>query len=89
MIPTCWALHPVLTCKAMRIDGVTYQLNWEEFTVGSSFFVPCLNDVEARDRIERKMRRLGYATINKLVIEDGVRGLRVWRVKRVQLKRNL
>lgn len=73
----------------MRIDGVTYQLNWDEFTVGSSFFVPCLNDVEARDRVDRKMRRLGYATISKLVIEDGVRGLRVWRVKRVQLKRNL
>ena len=85
----CWVSHPVLTCKAMRIDGVTYQLNWEEFTVGSSFFVPCLNDVEAQDRVDRKMWRLGYTTISKLVIEDGVRGLRVWRVKRVQSKRNL
>jgi hypothetical protein len=73
----------------MRIEGVTYQLDWGKFTVGSSFFVPCLNDEEARERIESKMKRLGYATINKLVIEDGVRGLRVWRVKRVQLKRNM
>jgi hypothetical protein len=78
-----------LTCKAMRVEGITYQLNWEEFTVGSSFFVPCLDDVAARDHIERKLRRLGYATIIKLVIEDGIRGLRVWRVKRVQYKGNL
>lgn len=89
MILTCWVLHQTSTRKAMQIDGVTYQLNWDEFTVGSSFFVPCLDDVKARERIEQKMKRLGYATITKLVIEDNIRGLRVWRVKRVQLKRNL
>jgi len=73
----------------MRIDGVVYELAWDKFRVGSSFFVPCLNDVEARECIERKMKRLGYATIIKLVIEDGVRGLRVWRTKRIQSQRNL
>jgi hypothetical protein len=72
----------------MKIDGVTYQLDWEKFSVGSSFFIPCLNDVEARDRIQRKMDRLGYTTIIKLVIEDEIRGLRVWRVNRLQFKRN-
>jgi len=66
----------------MRIEGINYELNWQEFTVGSSFFVPCLNDVKARERIETKMNRLGYAVIIKLVIEDGIRGLRVWRTKR-------
>ena len=73
----------------MKIDGVTYQLAWDKFRIGSSFFVPCLDDVKARERVEQKMKRLGYATIIKLVVEDGVRGLRVWRVKRVQSKRNL
>jgi hypothetical protein len=66
----------------MKIEGITYNLNWLEFSVGSSFFVPCLNDVEARELLERKMKRLKYATTIKLVIEDGVRGLRVWRIKR-------
>ena len=74
--------------KAMRIDGVTYQLDWSKFAVGSSFFVPCLDDVEGRERIQRKMNRLGYKTIIKLVIEDGVRGLRVWRINRLQFNRN-
>jgi hypothetical protein len=66
----------------MRIEGITYQLCWQDFTVGSSFFVPCLNDTAARKLIEFKMSRLGYAVIVKLVIEDGIRGLRVWRIKR-------
>jgi hypothetical protein len=66
----------------MKIEGITYNLNWLEFSVGSSFFIPCLNDAEARELLERKMKRLKYATTIKLVIEDGVRGLRVWRIKR-------
>jgi hypothetical protein len=66
----------------MRIEGINYELDWQEFTVGSSFFVPCLNDTKARERIEGKMNRLGYAVIVKLVIEDGIRGLRVWRTRR-------
>ena len=67
---------------------MTYQLDWEKFSIGSSFFIPCLNDVEGQEYIQRKMDRLGYTTIIKLVIEDGIRGLRVWRVNRLQFKRN-
>lgn len=66
----------------MRIEGIDYKLDWPKFRIGSSFFVPCLNDTDARQRIETKMNRLGYNTIIKLVIEDGIRGLRVWRIKR-------
>lgn len=66
----------------MVIDGIEYRINWPEFTVGSSFFVPCIHDEEARPRIEAKMRRLGYRVIIKVVIEDGIRGLRVWRASR-------
>jgi hypothetical protein len=66
----------------MRIEGINYNLHWPKFRIGTSFFVPCLNDTDARQRIEAKMFRLGYATIIKLVVEDGIRGLRVWRVKR-------
>lgn len=66
----------------MRIDGLHYQLNWRKFTVGSSFFIPCLDDVAGRERIERKMKRLNFNVIIKLVVEDGIRGLRVWRIKR-------
>jgi hypothetical protein len=68
--------------RKMRVEGLTYELDWQQFTVGSSFFVPCLNADKARKRIETKMDRLGFAIIIKLVTEDGVRGLRVWRTRR-------
>ena len=66
----------------MLVDGVYYSVNWMEFTVGSSFFVPCLRDAAAREYWERKMARLGYAVTIKVVIEDGIRGLRVWRIRK-------
>jgi hypothetical protein len=81
-MPTCLVLSQIRAQWVMRIEGINYELDWQEFTVGSSFFIPCLNDVKARERIETKMNRLGYAVIIKLVIEDGIRGLRVWRTKR-------
>lgn len=66
----------------MLIDGVEYQLNWSEFTVGSSFFIPCVRAELAQEIVRKKMLRLGYAVIIKLVIEDGIRGIRVWRTRR-------
>ena len=66
----------------MQIDGVEYSIDWENFTVGSSFFVPCIHDEDGRQRIERKMNRLGYKVLIKVVIEDDIRGLRVWRIPR-------
>ena len=81
-MPTCLVLSLTRLYRAMRIEGINYELDWQEFTVGSSFFIPCLDDAKARERIEGKMNRLGYAVIVKLVIEDGIRGLRIWRTKR-------
>lgn len=57
-------------------------MDWQEFTIGSSFFVPCVGVTAAKERIERKMARLGFAVIVKVVVEDNIRGLRVWRKKK-------
>jgi len=66
----------------MRIDGVDYAINWEDFTVGSSFFIPCVGVTAAKEAVERKMKRLNFNVIVKIVIEDNIRGIRVWRIKR-------
>ena len=66
----------------MRVDGITYELDWQEFTIGSSYFIPCDGVTAAKERIERKMARLGFAVIVKVVVEDNIRGLRVWRKKK-------
>jgi|TARA_R110000868_G_scaffold57830_1_gene178435 hypothetical protein len=66
----------------MKIDGVTYEIDWTEFRIGSSFFIPCVGVTTGKQLIERKMARLGFGVVVKIVIEDGVKGLRVWRKKK-------
>jgi hypothetical protein len=66
----------------MKIDGIIYTINWQEFTVGSSFFIPCLGVTAGKKLVEDKMKRLGFAVIVKIVIEDDIKGLRVWRRKK-------
>jgi hypothetical protein len=66
----------------MKVDGVTYEINWTEFRIGSSFFIPCVGVTAGKQLIERKMKRLGFGVVVKIVIEDNVKGLRVWRKKK-------
>lgn len=65
----------------MRINGVNYEIDWTKFKVGRSFFVPCLDATEAKSVVKATMERFGFEVKVKLVIEDGFRGLRIWRIK--------
>lgn len=65
----------------MRIHGISFNVNWEKFGVGYSFFIPCLDPEEARKQVKRTAKRLGFAIKTKVTIEENVKGLRVWRVK--------
>lgn len=64
----------------MKIETVSYQINWKKFRKGYSFFVPCINEKEARRTLAKVARRLRMDVISKVVVEEGVKGLRVWRV---------
>lgn len=64
----------------MRVEKVSYQVNWRKFKKGGSFFIPCLDPPEAKKEISLITQRLRYNTVTKVVIEEGVRGLRVWRI---------
>lgn len=64
----------------MKIETVSYQINWKKFRTGYSFFVPCINEKEARKTLDRVTNRLKIEVVSKVVIEDGIKGLRVWRV---------
>jgi hypothetical protein len=63
----------------MKIETVTYRLNWGKFRVGHSFFVPCIDHKEARKTIAQITKRLKIAVVTKVTIEEGIKGLRVWR----------
>lgn len=63
----------------MVIETVEYRINWKAFHPGYSFFIPCHQPYEARKIIRRTTNRLGFKIDTKVVICEGVRGLRVWR----------
>ena len=64
----------------MRIQGISYNVNWKNFKVGTSFFVPCLDEVAAKEEVLRVTKRLKMQVLIKIVIEEGVKGLRIWRI---------
>jgi len=63
----------------MKIETVTYRLNWGKFKKGHSFFVPCIDHAKARKTIAQITKRLKIAVVTKVTIEEGIKGLRVWR----------
>jgi hypothetical protein len=65
----------------MLIHRLSFRINWRKFVVGSSFFIPCLDVEEAQNQIKRTTKRLRYKIKTQLVIEQGIQGLRVWRIQ--------
>ena len=65
----------------MRVDGVSYNVDWARFKIGCSFFVLCLHAESAKASILEVVQRLEFGVVMRVVIEEGIRGLRVWRVK--------
>lgn len=64
----------------MRIEGVDYEVNWGAFRKGTSLFFPCLHVARARAQLMVVVKRLRLKVLVKPTVEDGIRGLRVWRM---------
>jgi hypothetical protein len=64
----------------MRIETLTYNINWGKFRVGYSFFIPCIDCSKAKKTIQVITKRQKINIIMRVVIEEGVRGIRIWRV---------
>jgi hypothetical protein len=64
----------------MRVENLSYNVNWKNFRVGYSIFIPCLNCAQAKKDIQQTTKRLKIDIITKITIEEGIRGLRIWRI---------
>lgn len=64
----------------MQIETVSYNVEWRRMHKGYSFFVPCINVKAARKTLKATAKRLDLDLVTKVVVQDGVKGLRVWRV---------
>jgi hypothetical protein len=64
----------------MKVEALTYNVNWRNFKRGHSFFIPCINTSAAKKDILAVVRKQKFDIVMKVVIEENVRGVRVWRV---------
>jgi hypothetical protein len=64
----------------LKVEKVQYLIIWKGFEKGASFFIPCLDPAKSKKVIVKETRKRKYTVTTKIVIEDDVRGIRVWRV---------
>jgi hypothetical protein len=64
----------------MYVEGVTYYINWQKFRPGTCLFIPCLNCTEAKRTVSEVTDRLQINVLMKTVVQEGVQGLRIWRM---------
>lgn len=65
----------------MKVHGISFEINWGKFKPGRTFFIPCLDLNAAKKEVTDVTKRLRYSVEMKGVIENGVKGLRVWRLE--------
>ena len=65
----------------MKVHGISFEIDWSKFKPGRTFFIPCLDLDAAKKEIEAVTKRLHYSVEMKGVVENGVKGLRVWRIE--------
>lgn len=64
----------------MLTNGTDYQIDWPNFKPGSSIFLPAIDTKAASEAVKREAKRLEFEYVLKVVVEDGVKGLRIWRL---------
>jgi hypothetical protein len=64
----------------MKIHTIKYEVEWDKFKPYSSFFIPALNWKQAKQIVKEECKKRGLLVVARLTIEDGIRGIRVWRV---------
>tara|TARA_R110000803_G_scaffold48541_4_gene100922 strand:+ start:6682 stop:6876 length:195 start_codon:yes stop_codon:yes gene_type:complete len=61
-------------------NGTNYQIDWPAFKPGTSIFIPAVDTKSALVAIKKESERLEFEYAHKIVVEDGVKGVRVWRL---------
>lgn len=64
----------------MLTNGVDYQIDWPAFKPGSSIFIPAIDTEAAIAAIKKESERLEFQYVHKVVVEEGIKGVRVWRL---------
>ena len=60
-------------------DGVRIIVKWDDLVVGASAFIPCVNTEEAMRQAAKILVGRDYKTEARVVVEDEILGVRIWR----------
>ena len=63
-----------------KIHNLPVVVLWSEFHPGASFFIPCINRKQMQKFVQSEAARLRFTVMCKQVVENGMYGLRVWRI---------
>jgi hypothetical protein len=61
-------------------NGVDFQIAWQDFLPGTSIFIPAIDTKAAVAAMKAESKRLEFEFVHKVVVEDGVKGVRFWRL---------
>ena len=71
---------PIKNLSYIEIEGESFYINWADFRKDSSFFIPCVQCEELRKQILEKATIACVPISCRYVVENKVKGIRVWRV---------
>lgn len=60
-------------------DGVKIVVDWDVMVVNASVFVPCINNVKARQQLLSIAQRKNWKVEIRIRVENGMFGVRMWR----------
>lgn len=60
-------------------DGVKIIIDWGNMVVGASVFVPCVNNIKARQQLLAIAQRKNWGVEIRVRIENRMFGVRIWR----------
>jgi hypothetical protein len=64
----------------MRIQSKLIEIEWHKFKPYSSFFIPCLDVKDMKHQVKSECKRMKFKVLIKVVTENRIRGIRVWRL---------
>ena len=63
----------------MRSDRIEFVIPWDNFKIGMSIFVPSMNPADTLRAFKKEAEQRAVTYVYRVVVENGVQGLRVWR----------
>ena len=67
--------------STLQTHGIPIKIDWGKFKVGTSFFIPGVDQDYLIRQVRREMQRLKIVVQVQAVVENNMLGVRVWRTR--------